>query len=824
MKTLYSLLLSAAVMLGGAGDAFAQAYGYALAIGDEELIVGEPLNDLTSGFVYVYRRGPQADWVEHARLAPTGAENGNYFGRSIALQGNTMFIGSTVADSSTGAVYLFQKDAAGEWRQMTRFQPADVEQGDALGKVTVISGDLAASAAWGHEPGGGVWVFRRDASGNWSEDGTLVGSDTGEGDAFGGAMDIRGERIVIGAPFHDARPEAEAEEMAVDEGDEAEAEEEGGEAAGQDENVVDDAGAAYVFERDASGNWTQTAKLSIEGLSENSFFGWAVAFDGEDILVGAPGGNQFTGTVYRFSLDEESSEWEQGDQLQPFDGPRFGWFGSSLALTGNEVWVGARSAHGQEGRIYRFSRDGEGMITGVTTLAAAEPEGGERFAESIAVRGNLALVGLLGDDYGAGTVVVLERGSDWNQSAKIYSKPGAAYGAVVGGKVDCTDGEAGSFACRDVDLLSFLPVTEIGGGRGVRTNDVWGWTDPQTGREYALVGMSHATSFIDISDPANPVALGILPRTEGSPGSTWRDIKVYKDHAFIVSDGAGAHGVQIFDLTQLRNVRNAPVTFEETAHYDGIFSAHNIVINEESGFAYSVGSNGGGETCGGGLHMIDIRTPDQPTFAGCFADITTGNQRTGYSHDAMCVNYRGPDSDYAGREICFGSNETALSIADVSDKKNPVAISVANYPNVGYAHQGWITEDHRYFLLDDEGDEFNPEFGLTGTRTIIWDIEDLDDPVLVKEYIGPTFTSDHNLYVKGDYAYQSNYVSGLRILDIRDPENPKEVAFFDTVPYDESPGFNGSWSNYPFFESGTIVVTSGREGVFFLRKREALTP
>ena len=69
--------------------------------------------------------------------------------------------------------------------------------------------------------------------------------------------------------------------------------------------------------------------------------------------------------------------------------------------------------------------------------------------------------------------------------------------------------------------------------------------------------------------------------------------------------------------------------------------------------------------------------------------------------------------------------------------------------------------------------------------------------------------------------YQSNYVSGLRILDISDRENPEVVSFFDTTPGSpEGPGFGGSWSNYPFFESGIIVVTSRTEGVFILRKRE----
>jgi choice-of-anchor B domain-containing protein len=261
------------------------------------------------------------------------------------------------------------------------------------------------------------------------------------------------------------------------------------------------------------------------------------------------------------------------------------------------------------------------------------------------------------------------------------------------------------------------------------------------------------------------------------------------------------------------------VTFTEDARYDRIHSAHNIAINTETGYAYTVGNSDGGETCGGGLHMVDIRDPKSPTFAGCFSDPATGRQKTGYTHDAQCVVYRGPDEDYRGREICFGSNETALSIADVTDKQDPVAVAVAEYPNVGYTHQAWLTEDHRYLLLDDEMDELH---GLVEhTRTLIWDVSDLDDPVLAEEFLNPNSVSiDHNQYVVGDKVYQSNYVAGLRILDISDIENPREVGFFDTVPYgSDGPRFDGSWSNYPFFESGVIVVTSGDEGLFLLRYR-----
>jgi choice-of-anchor B domain-containing protein len=179
----------------------------------------------------------------------------------------------------------------------------------------------------------------------------------------------------------------------------------------------------------------------------------------------------------------------------------------------------------------------------------------------------------------------------------------------------------------------------------------------------------------------------------------------------------------------------------------------------------------------------------------------------------------GPDTEHQGKEDCFGSNETALSIADVTDKDSTIALANASYPNVGYSHQGWLTDDHRYFYMDDELDEL--QGNVDGTRTLIWDVTDLDDPQLLKEHLSENKSSDHNLYIKGNLMYQSNYLSGLRIYDISDVTNPVEVAYFDTVPTGEdAPGFGGSWSNFPYFKSGTLVVTSMSEGLFILKKRE----
>ena len=156
----------------------------------------------------------------------------------------------------------------------------------------------------------------------------------------------------------------------------------------------------------------------------------------------------------------------------------------------------------------------------------------------------------------------------------------------------------------------------------------------------------------------------------------------------------------------------------------------------------------------------------------------------------------------------------------MTDKDNPVAIVNVTYPNVAYAHQGWLTDDQRYYYSNDEGDE--PNGSVSNTRTLVWDVSDLDDPILVNEYFATTTETDHNLFILGNFMYQSNYGAGLRILDISDRENPVEVGFFDTAP--ERIGCCGTWSNYPYFESGVIAVTGGNAGIFFLRKHEAPVP
>ena len=199
--------------------------------------------------------------------------------------------------------------------------------------------------------------------------------------------------------------------------------------------------------------------------------------------------------------------------------------------------------------------------------------------------------------------------------------------AAIGQSDECVRGMAFVFPCKDVDLLAHIDIDKMyapGSSSGHHLNDVWGWTDPLTGKEYALVGRSDALQFVDVSDPTDPQILGILPSRDDNR-STWRDVKVYKNFAFVVMDAASTvHGMQVFDLAQLRNVSGSQNTFEPTVWYDKLHSAHNIVINEESGFAYAVGGRGEPNHCNGAYHIIDIRNPLEPTFAGCHLFVSVG--------------------------------------------------------------------------------------------------------------------------------------------------------------------------------------------------------
>ncbi len=769
-------------------------FGASVAISGTLAFVGEPRGQ-TPGTVHVYSRSPAAWRATGTIKAPDGKPNDG-FGSTLATDGTTLLIGQvdmpTGADSARGAVHVYRRGAAGKWEHSGTIRAATRLARAGFSTSMTMAGDHVYIGAPG-EGAGAVYVFRRAANGTYEAAGRMSGDGTEVNDAYGTSIATDGDRLAIGAPARALRR-----------------------------------GGVFMYRRDAAGEWKQEALIVSARGADNARFGHSLQLSGTRLAVGAPGalpiagmgGNAAAGLVTIFDYSEIAEIWRERQSFtQVTYAPAR--LGTAIVRAGNELWVSAPTAERNTGSVQRLRQDGEGAWS-MMPLTAPDLEPGAAFGASVAVSGNRAVVGMPNDAGAGGSVMFLERSAAgvWSSRGILFPVTETkTYSAVKGKEVQCgANGKAGDFECGNTGLMSFLPISAIGGKRGTNMNDNWGWTDPVTKREIAILGRTDGTSFVDVTDPANPRYLGNLPKTKGSPASAWRDMKVYRDHVFIVSDNAAEHGMQVFDLTRLRAAK-APQLFKPDVTYDRINSAHNIVANEETGFMYTVGNSGGGETCGGGYHMIDVRTPKKPKFAGCFGDPKTGSAGTGYSHDAQCVKYHGPDQKYTGKEICVGSNENAISIADLTDKKNPVAISRASYPNVAYAHQAWFTDDHRYLYLNDEGDESTGKGeAAKGTRTLVWDLADLSDPILVKEHVGVSKAIDHNLYVKGDRMYQANYTSGLRILDISDPRNPKEVGFMDTHPGDDGkPSFAGAWSVYPYFKSGAIVITSIGEGVFFVR-------
>ncbi len=800
-----SLRLAAAVaLLVGFGQpvtAQSGALGNSIVIDDASIIVGEPNNSFRPGMVYVYERDGST-WAARQVVTAPDSERADGFGALLALSDERLFVAGR-----SGDLHEYVRSASG-WAYEETLPTGELEtldpRCDFNGYCGVDFGlSLAAHGDWVFlgqagvttdltrlrprgrsateeaeaSPPGRVLAFHRGADGSWTLTQSLESPASADGDAFGAAVAFAGGRALVGAP------RATSADGALE-------------------------GAGRVFEYELVGmEWRPAGELETTPEAEASY-GAVITSRDARALVGAPFAGLGHGAVYNFEHD--GSRWTLDGRLEAPGAAEGDIFGAAIGFEGSDVWVGAPVTRGLEtGMAFHFSNGAVNRHR----FTEAETNTEDSYGHRIAVEGGLAAVAAAGLDHQAGGVFVYERDprGEWHHTDLLVTAPDAM-GALTGQERRCMDGSVENFDCTDIELLAYIPISLLTApedARGVRANDNWGWTDPETGHEYALVGRNDGTSFIDISDPSNPRLIGDLPKTANTPRSQlWRDIKTFGNHAYIVADGAGAHGMQIFDLTRLRDVDTPPVIFEPDVLYRGeglnvVESSHNVIINEDTGFAYLT-SRG----CAG-MHMVDINEPTNPRFVGC--------SDPGGTHDAQCVIYNGPDEDYVGREICLRMSGNRFQISDVTDKTNPVELSTATHPNPAYMHQGWVTEDHRYFIMDDESDVIAGN--VETTRTLIWDLDDLEDPVLAREFFGSLPASAHNLYVKGDFTYQANYNYGLHILDTSDPLNPVEVGMFDTAPYRTGAGFGGAWSTYPFFESGTILVTSMQEGLFMLKKR-----
>ena len=444
----------------------------------------------------------------------------------------------------------------------------------------------------------------------------------------------------------------------------------------------------------------------------------------------------------------------------------------------------------------------------------------------------------------------------------------------------------------NMKLLSQLLPAEIGAvtpRRGVLLNDIWGWTSPR-GEEYALVGTGDGMAVVRISDPKNPVFIGIVPTTDPDTfRNLWGDVAVFNvkrsrfrdddddddddrrrarftGFAYYTSEADGV-GINILQLNQLDDMgpapnSNFPIQPSAVFAKGGYSSAHNIYVNQKTGFAYVVGVElEGDETaCDGepfhpsrfNTMILDLKKdPLDPEIVACLADFG--------EHDIYVVNYFGPDRDYRGREIAFvfdGRDKDAPSrrglrqddtpgqlvggtteIWDVTDKDDIKVISSFTVPGICFSHAGWTSSNrHEFLLINDELDELrdiddpgirdgfcasDAEPFVSDPGVYVVNVRDLDNPFLQERFeVESPGDNDHNFIREGNKLYWAVYNAGTRVLEMRKRRGKlqlKEIARLDSEPRADVPFFNGQWGIFPMPKSRTIVASDIVNGLMVMR-------
>lgn len=299
----------------------------------------------------------------------------------------------------------------------------------------------------------------------------------------------------------------------------------------------------------------------------------------------------------------------------------------------------------------------------------------------------------------------------------------------------------------------------------------WGYVAPN-GHEYALLGCGGGTQIVDISDTTLP-EVAFIP----GPGSGWREMKVYQHYAYVVTEGTGA-GLQIIDLDSMKLV-NTLNTVE-------VPSGHTISI--EGKFLYI----NGGRYLNGGMVVLDLTDPVHPVYKGSY-------QRA-YVHDCYIRN----DTIYAAEIKGEG-----LDIIDGTNKANLKRIVLIQYPFNG-THNTALSADGNYVYTTDE---VNGDPSGNGNVLRVWDRREIQDIHIVATYVATPYTRVHNIYVKGDFGYIAHFTEGLRIVDLKDPSLPVEVASYDTYSGSENATV-GAWGTFPYFASNKVIISDTYEGLF----------
>ena len=381
-------------------------FGDAVAMNNDFAVIGARGEDDNQGAVYVFQRSGSA-WIQQARLEASDGAPGDQFGAAVSIEGVRLLVGAPEDDNSAGAsagaAYVFNL-SGGAWQEQAKLTSLEGQQGDRFGSAVEQEDEmLVVGAANGGFFGEGLaYVFGQQGA-VWQEEGVLRASDAGLSDGFGSSLSLQGDFLAVGAPIHDNGTSA-------------------------------DEGAVYVFQRGTT-EWTERARLTASDGTGGANFGSDVILDQDLIYVGASGVRNQRGGVYVF--ERSGSTWTETGSFEPAGAEEGDRFGRALALSANQILVGAPDDANINGNVagasYVFVQNGSGWEEQAILLASSwrvEPH----FGTSVAVLGSLAVVGAEGKQ-GTGAAIIYQRsGTTWTQVAELVNpngQPGDRFGRAV---------------------------------------------------------------------------------------------------------------------------------------------------------------------------------------------------------------------------------------------------------------------------------------------------------------------------------------------------------------------------------------------------------
>ena len=312
-------------------------------------------------------------------------------------------------------------------------------------------------------------------------------------------------------------------------------------------------------------------------------------------------------------------------------------------------------------------------------------------------------------------------------------------------------------------------------------NEIWGLNI--NGHEIAVIGSTAGTHFFDVSDPSQSIEVAFVAGAYTGPGVIHRDYHDYNDYLYIVCDEGSPSTLQIVDIS------NLPVSVNTVYDSNNLLNkVHNIFIDTTTAKLYACAT-------GDAMEVFSLSNPINPVLLYTYNDV-------GHVHDAYVIN----DTAF------LNCGNDGLRIMDFTMVNNPGDIpnelaSFTSYPDAGYNHSGWLTDDGNIYAMQDENHGYDVK---------ILDVSDFSNISVLSTFnsgVDPNSMA-HNGIIKDNLLYIAYYHDGLRVFDISNPSNPIQVNSYDTYLPNNHTSYRGAWGVYPYFESGNILVSDMQTGLY----------